>query len=149
MNESSVKVLHAVEDVTYTTEAPGASVDYLAQVTGLSATTVRKTIKELEDGGFVQRNGANGRAWVFRAVTKNQEESMPKSEPTADGRGQRAQAQERDALVLSLLPATVDEVAAKLKVKRSVAYVSIWRLHRAGKVAKTATGTRTPVWDKK
>lgn len=140
------RVLHAVEASAYTTEAQGVTAHHLTQVTGLGETTVRKALAELQERGFVARNGARGRAWVYRAVRKHDqhEEEQPMPDPETN---QRVDAVNRDADVLQALPATVDELAAKLKIKRSLAYVSVWRLARRGAVVKRATGSRTPVWE--
>jgi predicted transcriptional regulator len=43
---------------------------------------------------------------------------------------------------------TVAELATALDVKTGIAYLSIWRLHNAGKVVKTASGSRSPRWAK-
>lgn len=158
------EVLHLIEDATYEGPSQGATVRDLVDKIEKSETSVRKAVKELEDGGFVRKNGADGRHWRYVAVRKNEGEEVntmaaettnTKAETTSAGRGRPKDpaVQDRDAKVMALVEksaegVTVEEVAAALKIERNAAYLSIWRLRKAGQVNKTQTGSRTPRWRK-
>lgn len=132
-----------------------------------SETTIRKAVNELAAGGFIRRVQHATTQW--EAVSKHEQESdMPekaagatkkatpkkKAAPAkaAAGRPRSADAAARDEKTLAAVKAsgktgiTVDDVAKKLGVERGLAYVSVWRLAKAGTIVKTNNGTRTPAY---
>jgi predicted transcriptional regulator len=143
-NENTVKVLTVLEDVT--AKGEGAHVRDIATVSGLSETTVRKQLKELETGGFARRVPNATTQW--EAVSKHEDDAEPKSNG-AQGRGRprTPEAEARDGAVLALIKKGVGdtgEIAKSIGTTRGLAYLSVWRLVKAGLVKKEATGTRSP-----
>lgn len=154
------EVLHLIEEESYEGGAL-VHVSDLITLTERSESTVRKAVKELLDGGFIATvEGYKPTAYV--AVRKHDTDeprevkNMTDEEPIkADGRGRPRDpgVEERDEKVLSLIGSTpegltVAELAAQLDVKPGIAYLSIWRLRKQGKVVKTPSGTRAPRWAK-
>lgn len=160
MRETAVaEVLHRIEDATV--EERGISVGELVELTSLSETTVRKAIKELKTGGFIDVGAFNGHPttrgsarWI--ALSKHEEQGEEvnvadtKEETRPRGRPRSPEAQARDDEALKVITkakdagATREDVADALSITPQLAYLSIWRLAKAGKVAKFRDSTRTP-----
>lgn len=106
----------------------------------LGETTVRTALKGLVGIGMVSTD-----AGVYSLVAKS---SQKASKAKARETGQAVQ--ERDAKVLELLQnagqLSREEIAEKLGVSSSFAYLSLYRLRRDNKVKQVHIGTRTPDW---
>lgn len=127
----------AILSVLTTATVPASEV---VEKTGLSETTVRKALKQLAEEGKVRIDKV-GRTTRWSLPLADEDEGKDKGP---------SEAQQRDAELVAALeangPLSVTQVAEVLEVKRSLAYVSVWRLAKQGKVVKKETGTRTPVW---
>lgn len=159
------ELLHLIEDRT--AAGSGQSVKNLVMLTEKSETTVRKAVKELEAEGFIEVAFVSHRVPFYRAADKNAPEP-PKGgdnmatktkakaatpERRGPGRPKDPEVQARDEKALKLIVAkpdglSVGDLAEKLGVSKSLAYISVWRLRTAGTIVKAASGTRTPTWRK-
>src|SRR4051794_10428170 len=112
-NDNTVKVLQALEDAT--TKGEGSHVRDLAAVSGLSETTVRKQLKELETGGFARRVPNATTQW--EAVSKHEADEPKSNGAQGRGRPRTPEAEARDGAVLALIKkgtGNVDVIAKQI-----------------------------------
>lgn len=122
-----------------------AKVSVLCKVAGLSETSTRKLMKRLEAEGKVTKDGQ------FYAVSQAEKDDTPSPAAT-----KRADVNARDELVFDVIDkvrkegedSTISrtEIAAELGIPGSHAYLSLYRLHEAGKIERVHVGKRAPEW---
>lgn len=125
----------------YLKEHGPTKVSVLTKVAKIGETTTRKVLRLLEANHEVVKHGA---LWEIktteadRVVAKKAHRSRATDAPTPSGR--RAAAIERDGEVCNTLaasgPQTRNEVAERFGIKPSEAYLSLFRLRKAGLVVK-------------
>jgi predicted transcriptional regulator len=161
------ELLHLIED--HTLVGQSASVKDLVACTEKSDSTVRKAVLGLLTDGFitvvpgetptryvaVRKSDEPPEEVKNMATTKTKKSAAPSasaSEPKPKngvGRPKDPEVQRRDERVLELIKkdgASVAQIAEKLGVSTGIAYLSVWRLRKAGVVQKQVTGSRTPIW---
>jgi predicted transcriptional regulator len=116
----------------------------LVKITGKSETTVRKTVKSLEAAGAVVKDG--------KAYAAASTPELSAGEKRGRGRPKDAFVQARDERVLGAIKAagptgiTTVSIASALDITEKAAYISVWRLKKAGRVVKVLNGTRQPAY---
>jgi len=137
-----------MEDQIKTALADGAkSVKEIAAALGKGETTVRKTLTALAESGALVKEGSK------YAIAPTE----PAGEGSTRGRGRPKDpfVQARDDRALALIAEsgetglTVAQLAEKLEVEKpTIAYLSVWRLRKAGLIAKVLNGSRQPAYAK-
>lgn len=120
-------------------------VSELARATDKSETTVRDALKKLVGAGTVNRQNGDGPA---RFSLPEKKTPRPVRTPYRGTPGNHSAAAQRDEDVLAVIqrigPVSRSELAIELELDPALVYYSLWRLIRAGSVAKLRDGTRTP-----
>lgn len=139
----------------------GAAVKDVVKATGLGDTTVRKALDDLVRGGFLTKDKP-GATMLFFDVQKDDLEDEPtkgeevknvtdtSTTPQQRGRPRDPKAIERDEKVLGLIAKAGDEgigigdLAEKADCTTQLAYLSVYRLRKEGKITSARNGSRTP-----
>lgn len=146
MNQMTIRVLHALEDLTVASGQGSAR--EVAEVARCHQTTARRHLAELVEAGFVS-TAANGNRPRYAANLHKEPVTLP---PPPSRRPRRATATiwHRNDRVLAHLrmvgPRTRVELETDLDLTPDDAYYALLVLRRAGLVERALTGTRTPRW---
>lgn len=128
------------------------TVKELSDASGVGETAVREQLKRLEEEGVIEQAEPNGRSKTFRLISQKPQEDTetePQATRSGDGRGRSEVARARDEHVLATLAASDGMTRHELTEASGVGdltYMSLWRLHKAGRVKKVQSGTRAPIW---
>lgn len=144
-NPNREKVLTAIKKGTTT-------VNELTDKLGISESTVRAAIDSLVEVGAIKKNGAKGRSASYVVFAEQEETKLKEEEKQNAGRPRQEEIKARDEQVLEIIKkagsdgVTKQGIAEALGVTSSLAYISVHRLKKDGKITKVGSGTRSPHW---